>query len=139
MKRIDKNIKDEMEEVNMGKIPENTTHNGSTKLTTLSVKLTAEENSRFSADLNRSGMSSKTDYVKQRLFNSQPIITLDKGHEIFEKLSECANLLCDLNNGNSVDRQQDIRKITEQLGKIESDIAYTWDCIDTANNKKEVD
>lgn len=136
---MDNNNTAKNEVINKGKIPENTTSKGNAKPITLSVKLTADENSRFTADLNRSGMSSKTDYVKQRLFNSQPIITLDKGHEIFEKLSECANLLCDLNNENSVNRQQDIRKITEQFSKIEADISYTWDCIDAANNGKEVE
>lgn len=127
------------EVINKGKIPENTTSNGNTKTVTLSVKLTVEENSRFVADVERSGMRNKTDYVKRRLFNSQPIITLDKGRDIFDKLSECANLLHTLNEDNSVDRQQDIRKITEQFGEMEADISYTWDCIDAANNRKEVD
>lgn len=136
MTRRNKSIE---EEVNMGKIPVNTTSNGNTKAVTLSVKLTAEENSRFVADLERSGMSSKTDYVKHRLFNSRPVITLDKGQEIFKSLSECAGLLHALNEDNSIVRQQDIWKITEQFSKIETDISHTWDCIDAANNGKEVE
>lgn len=136
MTRRNKSIE---EEVNMGKIPVNTTSNGNTKAVTLSVKLTAEENSRFVADLERSGMSSKTDYVKHRLFNSRPVITLDKGQEIFKSLSECADLLHALNEDNSIVRQQDIWKITEQFSKIETDISHTWDCIDAANNGKEVE
>lgn len=136
MTRRNKSIE---EEVNMGKIPVNTTSNGNTKAVTLSVKLTAEENSRFVADLERSGMSSKTDYVKHRLFNSRPVITLDKGQEIFKSLSECADLLHALNEDNSIVRQQDIWKITEQFSKIEADISHTWDCIDAANKGKKVD
>lgn len=131
--------KDMEKVVKKGKIPEKTTSEGNTKPITLSVKLTADENSRFTADLERSGMSSKTDYVKHRLFNSRPVITLDKGQEIFKSLSECADLLHALNEDYSIVRQQDIRKITEQFSKIETDISHTWDCIDAANNGKEVD
>lgn len=135
---MEKNNAAENKVINKGKIPEKTTSEGNTKPITLSVKLTAEENSRFTADLERNGNSSKTDYVKQRLFQDKSIM-LEKGREIFEKLSKCADLLHDLNENNSVDRQQDIKKITEQLGKIEADISHTWDCIDTANNGEEVD
>ena len=139
MNNNNENFKDGMEELNMGKMPENITSNGSTKPITLSVKLTAKENARFTADLEHLGMSSKTDYVKQRLFQNKSITMLEKGHGIFEKLSECADLLHDLNENNSVDRQQDIKKIAEHFSKIEADISYTWDCIDAANNGKEVD
>lgn len=137
MNKTNDNFRENTEELNMGKMPEKTTPEGNTKPITLSVKLTAEENSRFTAALERNGFSSKTDYVKQRLFQGKPIM-LEKGREIFEKLSECVDLLHDLNENNSVDRQQDIKKITEQLSKIEADISYTWDCIDAANNGKDV-
>lgn len=138
MNKTNNNFRENMEVIKKGKIPEKITSSGNTKSATLSVKLTAKENSRFTADLERSGMSSKTDYAKHRLFNIKPIITLYKGRDILEKLSEIVNLLYALNEGNSVDRQQDVRKITELLSKIEADISYICDCIDAANNGKEV-
>lgn len=135
---MEKNNANQNMVINKGKIPEKITFEGTTKPTTLSIKLTVEENSRFTADFEHSGMSSKTDYVKHRLFNNKPLVTLSAGREIFEKLSECADLLHNLSEGNSIDRQQDIKRITEKLGKVEADIAFTWDCIDAVNNGKEV-
>lgn len=125
MNQKNESFKDEVEELNMGKIPEKITSEGTTKPTTLSIKLTAEENSRFTAVFEHSGMSSKTDYVKHRLFNNKPLVTLSAGSEILEKLSESVDLLYNLSDGNSVDCQQDIRKLNELFEKLEADIAFT--------------
>lgn len=124
MNKTNNNFRENMEVIKEGKIPENITSSGNTKSATLSVKLTAEENNRFTADLERSGMSSKTDYVKHRLFNSRPVITLDKGREIFEKLSECANLLHDIREDSATDQRKAFEEIAEQFSKIETDIGF---------------
>lgn len=131
---MDNNNTAKNEVINKGKIPENTTSEGNAKPITLSVKLTAEENSRFTADLNRSGMSSKTDYVKQRLFNSQPIITLDKGHAIFEKLSECADLLYDIQDNIEPEFRKDFEKIAVQFREIEADIGFIMSSLEAVQN-----
>lgn len=136
---MEKNSAAENKVVKKGKIPENITTNGNTVSSTLSVKLTAEENIRFTVDLERSGMSNKTDYVKQRLFKDKPIITLDKGREIFGKLSECVELLHALNESNSVVCKQDVLEITNRLGEIEADFASICDYIDVVNNERKAD
>ena len=38
---------------------------------------------------------------------------------------------------NSVDYQQNIRKLNELFEKLEADIAFTWGCIDALNNGKK--
>lgn len=120
--------------INKGKMPENITSNGSTKPITLSVKLTAEENSRFSANLERSGISSKTEYVKHILFGNKPIITLGNGQEIFKKLSVCADLLNDIQEGIAPDLREKFESIAKQLSEIEADIDFIMSSLEAVQN-----
>ncbi|MCM1167408.1 MAG: hypothetical protein NC299_16585 [Lachnospiraceae bacterium] len=135
---MSKNCKNEgkanMEVIKKGKIPAGKTDDGNTKPTTLSVKLTAEENRKFTEDYERSGMRTKSDYARHLMFNADRIITIESGHEILIKLAECANLLTAIGEKISPANKTDFGEVRKQFGKIEEDISFALDCIDAINN-----
>lgn len=123
-KDMEKNNVMQAEVINKGKIPVNITSDGNIKAVTLSVKLTAKENSRFIADFERSGMGSKTEYTKHRLFKDDPIITLGDWQKIFKELSKCADLLYDIQDNIEPESRKAFEEIAIKLRKIEADIGF---------------
>lgn len=134
MNKTNNNFRENMEVIKKGKIPEKITSNDNTKATTLSLKLTAEENSRFTADLKRSGMNSKTDYVKHRLFKDDPIVTLGDWRKIFEKLSKCADLLYDIRDNIEPEFRKVFEEIAGQFREIEADIGFIMSSLEAVQN-----
>lgn len=134
MNKTNNNLRENMEVIKKGKIPEKITFESNTKPITLSLKLTAEENSRFTADLERSGYGNKTVYVKHRLFKDEPIITLGNWQKIFEKLSKCADLLYDIRDNIEPELRKVFEEIAGQFREIEADIGFIMSSLEAIQN-----
>lgn len=125
---MEKNNAAENKVRNKGKMPESSTSTNNTACISKSFKVTPEQNELLNSEVKKSG-GSLSDYVRNRLFDSTPIFSLDHGHEILAKLADCANLLSDKQDNIPIDCKANLNEIKDLLGKVEHDISFTLDYI----------
>ncbi len=87
-----------IEVINEGKIPEDIISRSNSKSITKSFKITPSQNERLEADMAKGYFKSFSKYALHKLFGDSKIITIEGGHELLVKLSECADLLNSMSN-----------------------------------------
>ncbi len=123
-----------IEIINEGKIPEDIISGSNSKSITKSLKITPSQNEQLAADMAKGNFKSFSEYALHKLFGDSKIITIEGGHKLLVKLSECAELLNAIGNTTHISNAE-FNTLAAKFSEIELSITHIFDGINAIKPK----